>query len=150
MTAKLQARRDDLAEKSKKEGEAFLTANRHKPGVVALASGLQYVVITPGSGKSPGLDDRVTVHYRGTFIDGIEFDSSRHRGEPATFALSGIIPGWAEALQRMKVGAEWKVFVPSYLAYGEQGQGPIGPNATLIFEIELLGIQEGGGGAGLR
>lgn len=130
-------------EQNKKEGEAFLAANQKKEGVKTLPSGLQYKVMKAGSGNSPKLADEVTVHYRGTLIDGTEFDSSYRRGKPEALPVSGVIPAWTEALQLMKVGAKWQLFVPSNLAYGERGAGrDIGPNAALIFEIELISIQE--------
>lgn len=129
-------------EKNKKEGEAFLAENKKKEGVKTLASGLQYKVIKEGTGKTPKATDKVSTHYQGTLIDGTEFDSSIKRGEPATFPVNGVIPGWTEALQLMKVGAKWQLFVPSKLAYNERGAGPkIGPNAVLIFTIELLAIK---------
>jgi FKBP-type peptidyl-prolyl cis-trans isomerase FklB len=131
-----------LAEKNKADGEKFLAENAKKEGVKALPSGLQYKEIAPGTGKSPKSTDTVTTHYKGTLIDGTEFDSSYKRGEPATFPVSGVIPGWAEALQLMKEGAKWQLFVPSDLAYGEQGAGrEIGPNTTLIFEVELISVK---------
>ena len=131
-----------LAEKNKKEGEAFLEENKKKEGVKTLPSGLQYKVITEGSGKSPTESDTVTVNYRGTFVDGTEFDSSYKRGEPATFPVKGVIAGWVEALPLMKEGAKWQLFIPPGLAYGETGAGnAIGPNATLIFEVELISIK---------
>jgi FKBP-type peptidyl-prolyl cis-trans isomerase FklB len=131
-----------LAEKNKADGEKFLAENAKKEGVKTLASGLQYKEIAPGTGKSPKTSDTVTTHYKGTLVDGTEFDSSYKRGEPATFPVSGVIPGWTEALQLMKEGAKWQLFVPSGLAYGEQGAGQvIGPNATLIFEVELISIK---------
>ncbi|MBP2673455.1 MAG: FKBP-type peptidyl-prolyl cis-trans isomerase [Deltaproteobacteria bacterium] len=131
-----------LSEKNKAEGEKFLAENGKKEGVTALPSGLQYKVITPGSGKSPKLSDSVTTHYKGTLIDGTEFDSSYKRGEPATFPVSGVIAGWTEALQLMKEGAKWQIFLPPALAYGERGAGrDIGPNATLIFEVELISVK---------
>lgn len=137
------ARKTAEAAKNKKEGEAFLAANKKKPGVKTTASGLQYKVIKAGKGKSPTLTDSVVAHYRGTLIDGTEFDSSYARGKPATFPVSGVIPGWTEVLQLMKPGAKWMVYIPPQLAYGEHGAGrAIGPNATLIFEIELLGIEK--------
>jgi FKBP-type peptidyl-prolyl cis-trans isomerase FklB len=133
------------AEKNKAEGEAFLAANKKKPGVVTLPSGLQYKVITEGKGKSPKATDTVTVNYKGTLIDGTEFDSSYKRGEPATFPVNGVIKGWTEALQLMKEGSKWELFIPPDLAYGEKGAGnAIGPNETLIFEVELLSFKEGG------
>ena len=131
------------AETNLKEGEAFLTANKEKEDVVVLTSGLQYKVLQAGSGKMPKATDTVTTHYRGTLIDETEFDSSYSRGEPTSFPVGGVIAGWTEALQLMKVGAKWRLFVPSNLAYGERGAGQmIGPNAALIFEVELLSIQE--------
>ncbi len=130
-----------LGEKNKKEGEAFLAENKKKEGVKTLASGLQYKVIKEGNGPQPKVTDKVTVHYRGTLIDGTEFDSSYRRGEPATFQVNGVIPGWTEALQLMKVGSQWQLFLPSSLAYGERGAGPkIGPYAVLIFTVELLAV----------
>lgn len=131
-----------IAEKNKKEGEPFLAENSKKPGVVTLPSGLQYKVLKEGDGKKPTIDDAVVCHYRGTLIDGIEFDSSYKRNQPATFALKSVIKGWSEALQLMPVGSKWQLFVPSNLAYGEGSAGPqIGANATLIFEVELLAIK---------
>lgn len=135
------ARAKESAEKNKAEGDAFLAANKKKPGVVTLPSGLQYKILTAGKGKSPKATDTVSVHYRGTLIDGTEFDSSLGRGEPASFEVGGIIPGWVEALQLMNVGAKWQLFIPASLGYGEQGAGQqIGPNSVLIFEVELLSI----------
>lgn len=129
-------------EKGKKEGEAFLAENKKKEGVKTLPDGLQYKIIKEGTGKMPKATDIVTVNYRGTLIDGTEFDSSYKRGQPASFPVNGVIPGWTEALQMMKVGSKWQLFIPSNIAYGEQGSPPvIGPNATLIFEVELLGIK---------
>jgi len=131
-----------LSEKNKAEGEKFLAENGKKEGVKSLPSGLQYKEITPGKGKSPKISDNVTTHYKGTLIDGTEFDSSYKRGQPATFPVSGVIPGWTEALQLMKEGAKWQLFVPPNLAYGEKGAGQvIGPNATLIFEVELISVK---------
>jgi FKBP-type peptidyl-prolyl cis-trans isomerase FklB len=133
----------EMAEKQKQRGEAFLSENKKKEGVKALPSGLQYKVIKAGTGKKPKVDDTVTVHYRGTLTDGTEFDSSFRRGQPATFRVSGVIPGWTEALQLMEEGAKWQLFIPPKLAYDERGAGGlIGPNATLIFEVELISIQE--------
>ena len=141
--AKRQELAKQLGEKNKKEGEAFLAGNKTKEGVKTLPSGLQYKVIKAGTGKKPKATDTVTTQYRGTLTDGTEFDSSYSRGQPATFPVNGVIPGWTEALQLMEEGAKWQVFVPSNLAYGERGAGPkIGPNATLIFEIELISVQE--------
>jgi FKBP-type peptidyl-prolyl cis-trans isomerase FklB len=141
------ARQEEMAKKAseanKKEGEAFLSGNKKKEGVVTLPSGLQYKVIKKGSGKKPKATDTVTTHYRGTLIDGTEFDSSYKRGQPVSFPVNGVIPGWTEALQLMEEGAKWQLFIPSSLAYGEKGAGPqIGPHATLIFEVELISIQE--------
>jgi len=133
----------EMAEKQKQRGEAFLSENKKKEGVKTLASGLQYKVIKAGTGKKPKINDTVTVNYRGTLIDGTEFDSSYRRGQPATFLVSGVIPGWTEALPLMGEGAKWQLFVPSNLAYGERGAGGvIGPNTTLIFEVELISVQE--------
>jgi FKBP-type peptidyl-prolyl cis-trans isomerase FklB len=128
-------------DKNKKEGEAFLAANKTKKGVQTTASGLQYKILKEGTGKTPKADDSVTTHYRGTLIDGTEFDSSYKRNEPATLPVNGVIAGWSEALQMMKTGAKWQLFIPPDLAYGERGAGGvIGPHAVLIFEIELLSI----------
>jgi len=149
MMAKQQARMKELGEKNKKEGEAFLAENKKKEGVKTLPSGLQYKIIKEGDGKIPTINDTVTVNYRGTLIDGTEFDSSYQRGKPATFPVKGVIAGFSEALQLMKVGSKWQLFIPSNLAYGERGAGnEIGPNATLIFELELVSIKEGAGKAG--
>ncbi len=143
MMAKQQEQAKMLGEKNKKEGEAFLEENKKKEGVQTLPSGLQYKVIKPGTGKKPKLTDTVTTHYRGTLIDGTEFDSSYKRGNPVTFPVNGVIPGWTEALQLMQEGAKWQLFIPPNLAYGERGAGrEIGPNATLIFEVELISVQE--------
>jgi len=131
-----------MAEKNKKDGEAFLAENKNKPGVKTLPSGLQYKVLTEGSGKTPKATDTVVTHYRGALIDGKEFDSSYKRGEPATFPVNRVIPAWVEALQLMKEGAKWQLFVPSNLGYGERGAGQdIGPNATLIFDVELIKVK---------
>jgi len=131
-----------LSEKNKADGEKFLAENAKKEGVKVLPSGLQYKEITPGQGKSPKIADNVTTHYKGTLIDGTEFDSSYRRGQPVTFPVSGVIAGWTEALQLMKEGAKWQLFVPSRLAYGERGAGQvIGPNATLFFEVELISVK---------
>ena len=131
-----------LSEKNKADGEKFLAENAKKEGVKVLPSGLQYKEITPGQGKSPKIADNVTTHYKGTLIDGTEFDSSYRRGQPVTFPVSGVIAGWTEALQLMKEGAKWQLFVPSRLAYGERAAGQvIGPNATLVFEVELISVK---------
>jgi FKBP-type peptidyl-prolyl cis-trans isomerase FklB len=142
MRKKQQEKMQQAGEANKKEGEAFLTANKAKDGVVTLPSGLQYKVLTPGTGPKPTASDSVVCNYRGTLIDGKEFDSSYKRGQPATFPVGGVIKGWTEALQLMPAGSKWQLFVPSELAYGERGTGgDIGPNATLIFEVELISIQ---------
>ena len=130
------------ADENKKAGEAFLAENRTKEGVVTLPSGLQYKIIKEGTGKKPTETDTVECRYRGTLINGIEFDNSDRVGRPSAFLVSGAIPGWREALKRMPVGSKWRIFVPPELAYGESGAGfSIGPNATLIFELELLAIK---------
>ncbi|PYY03418.1 MAG: hypothetical protein DMG64_08020 [Acidobacteria bacterium] len=124
---------------------AFLAANKSKEGVVTLPSGLQYKVLKEGTGPKPSATDSVACNYRGTLINGTEFDSSYKRGQPATFAVNGVIKGWTEALQLMPVGSKWQLFIPADLAYGERGAGAdIGPNSTLIFEVELLSIQAKG------
>ena len=129
-------------EANKKTGEAFLTANKSKDGVVALPSGLQYKILKEGTGPKPAATDSVVCNYRGTLINDTEFDSSYKRGQPATFPVTGVIKGWTEALQLMPVGSKWQLFVPAELAYGAQQRGPdITPNSTLIFEVELLSIQ---------
>jgi FKBP-type peptidyl-prolyl cis-trans isomerase len=149
---KQQARRQPPAEEAKKQGEAFLAENAKKEGVVTLPSGLQYKVLRAGEGKTPKDGDRVVCHYRGTFVDGTEFDSSYKRGKPATFDLARMIPGFREALKLMPAGSKWQLFIPAKLAYGERGMrgkkrkpGFIGPNATLIYETELLDVQPGPG-----
>jgi FKBP-type peptidyl-prolyl cis-trans isomerase len=130
------------ATENRTKGEAFLAANAKKDGVVALPDGLQYKVMTTGQGKKPGETDTVLCNYKGTFIDGTEFDSSTQAGKPVPFEVKNVIPGFKEVLQLMPVGSKWQVFVPSSLAYGERGAGGvIGPNATLIFEIELVSIE---------
>ncbi|MBL6657183.1 MAG: FKBP-type peptidyl-prolyl cis-trans isomerase [Flavobacteriales bacterium] len=135
----------ELSQKKSQEaiskGQAFLDENAKKEGVVTTASGLQYQVLTQGQGTKPAASDEVTVHYHGTLIDGTVFDSSVDRGQPASFPVGGVIQGWVEALQLMNVGSKYKLFIPSNLAYGERGAGgSIGPNETLIFEVELLSI----------
>ena len=138
-----QEKRMGQAQGNKAKEEAFLKENAKKPGMKSTASGLQYLVISTGSGPLPKLTDTVKVHYRGTLLDGTEFDSSYKRNQPAVFPLNGVIKGWTEALQLMNVGSKWQIFLPSSLAYGEQGAGQvIGPNATLIFEVELVGIEK--------
>lgn len=131
-----------LAAENKKAGEAFLAQNKTKKGVVTLPDGLQYKIIKEGTGKKPTEADTVQVSYRGTLINGMEFDNSYTRGQPAAFKVSGVIPGWTEALKLMPVGSKWELYIPANLAYGERGMGRlIGPNSTLIFEIELLAIK---------
>ena len=121
-------------------GKEFLAENGKREGVVTLPSGLQYEVLTAAEGEKPSATDQVTTHYRGTLIDGTQFDSSYDRGQPATFPLNGVIAGWTEALQLMSPGATWRLFIPPELAYGERAQGPIPANSTLIFDVELIGI----------
>jgi FKBP-type peptidyl-prolyl cis-trans isomerase len=136
------AAKSKVAAENKKAGEDFLAANKKNKDVVTLPSGLQYQILKQGTGKRPTLNDTVECQYRGTLLDGTEFDSSYRRGEPATFKVSQVIAGWQEALQLMPVGSKWKLFVPPQLAYKERGAGSvIGPNATLIFEVELIGIK---------
>jgi FKBP-type peptidyl-prolyl cis-trans isomerase FklB len=142
LRSKMDSKKREQGDKNVKEGKAFLEANAKKPGIKVLPSGLQYKVITEGSGQSPKAADVVKTHYRGTLISGKEFDSSYARKEPAEFPVNGVIKGWTEALQLMKPGAKWQLFIPSDLAYGPQGAGAdIGPNATLIFEVELLAVK---------
>ncbi len=130
-------------ENNKAEGEAFLAENKTREGVVTLPSGLQYLVLREGNGPKPEATDRVSVHYIGSFLDGTEFNNSYTGGDPAIFSVNRVIAGWTEALQLMKVGAKWKLWLPPELAYGEAGQGTqIGSNATLVFEVELLTILE--------
>jgi len=148
MAAKQQERLKELGEKNKREGAAFLAENKKKEGVITLPSGLQYVVLAEGKGKQPTATDTVTVQYRGTLIDGTEFDSSYKRGQPATFALNQVIKGWTEGVQLLKEGGKIRLTVPSELAYGERGAGAqIGPNTVLNFEVELLSIGDKGQGA---
>jgi FKBP-type peptidyl-prolyl cis-trans isomerase FklB len=131
-----------LAETNKKAGEEFLAANKAKDGVVTLPSGLQYKILTQGTGPKPAVTDSVVCNYKGTLLDNTEFDSSYKRGQPATFPVGQVIKGWTEALQLMPVGSKWQLFIPSDLAYGARGSGPtIGPNSTLIFEVELISIK---------
>jgi FKBP-type peptidyl-prolyl cis-trans isomerase len=127
---------------NKKQGDAFLAANKSKEGIVTLPSGLQYKILQAGAGPKPAATDSVVCNYKGTLLDGTEFDSSYKRGQPATFAVNQVIHGWTEALQLMPVGSKWQLFIPPDLAYGPSGAGGvIGPNATLVFEVELLSIQ---------
>jgi FKBP-type peptidyl-prolyl cis-trans isomerase FklB len=142
MVARREKTMREQSERNKKEGDTFLAENKKKQGVITLASGLQYKILKKGTGRKPKETETVTVHYRGRLIDGTEFDSSFKRGEPATFPVNGVIRGWTEVLKLMPVGSTWEVYLPPELAYGEQGVGQvIGPNQTLIFEIELLSIQ---------
>ena len=138
---KQQAKQAEAGVKNKAEGEAFLAKNKSQTGVTTLPDGLQYSVITAGAGPIPAASDIVSVNYRGTLIDGTEFDSSYKRGQPAQFPVGGVIHGWTEALQKMPTGSKWKLFIPAELAYGESGRPGIPPNSTLIFEVELLSIQ---------
>ena len=140
MMAKETAKATEGGAKNRKEGVAFLAANAKKEGVKTLPSGLQYKILKAGTGKIPKATDTVTTHYRGTFLDGKEFDSSYKRNEPASFPVSGVIAGWTEALKLMPVGSKWQLFIPSELAYGDQGQRGIPPASTLLFDIELLSI----------
>jgi FKBP-type peptidyl-prolyl cis-trans isomerase FklB len=141
LDAKQQAAAAEMAKVNEAAGQSFLAENGKRPEVTTTASGLQYEVLAEGAGQSPAASDQVVVHYTGKLIDGTVFDSSVERGEPATFGVTQVIPGWVEALQMMKPGAKWRVFIPSNLAYGPQGAGGvIGPNATLIFDVELLSV----------
>ncbi len=138
---KVMAKQQAVGEVNMRKGEAWLTENGKKPGVITTASGLQYEVTTMGTGPKPGKDDQVTVNYRGTLLDGTEFDSSAKHGQAATLGLDRVIPGWTEAFQLMPVGSKWKLYIPSNLAWGAQGNGQdIPPYSTVIFEVELLGI----------
>ncbi|MDA7682193.1 FKBP-type peptidyl-prolyl cis-trans isomerase [Verrucomicrobia bacterium] len=140
--AQRNAEQEKVAKENAAEGESFLEANKTKEGVKTLGSGMQYKVVQTGEGPIPTASDKVRVHYKGTFIDGKEFDSSYKRNQPATFNVTGVIKGWTEALQLMKVGSKWQLFIPSDLAYGKGGNRSIPPNSTLLFEVELLGIEE--------
>jgi FKBP-type peptidyl-prolyl cis-trans isomerase FklB len=138
----MEQKQKELGEKNKTEGAKFVEENKKKPGVKTTASGLQYKVMKDGTGAQPKATDMVTVNYRGTLIDGTEFDSSYKRGQPATFPVNGVIKGWTEALQLMKQGSKYQLVIPSNLAYGERAMGPdIGPNSTLIFEVELQEVK---------
>lgn len=139
--AEAEAERDTVAAQNAAEGDKFLLENRVKEGVQITDSGLQYKVVEMGDGAKPVATDKVTVHYRGTLLNGEEFDSSYSRGEPVSFALNQVIPGWTEGVQLMPVGSKFMFFIPPDLGYGPAGGGPIGPNATLIFEVELMGIE---------
>lgn len=135
-------RQDEMLTRNLEEGKAFLAENGKNEKVVTLPSGLQYEVLTEGNGAKPAATDKVKCHYHGTLLDGTVFDSSVQRGEPAQFGVNQVIKGWVEALQLMSVGSKWRLFIPSHLAYGEQGAGnSIEPNSTLIFDVELLGIE---------
>jgi FKBP-type peptidyl-prolyl cis-trans isomerase len=138
---KQQKMQAEKAAKSKVEGQAFLTANKSKPGVITLPDGLQYKILADGTGAAPGASDVVSVNYRGTLVDGTEFDSSYKRGQPMSFPVNGVIRGWTEALQLMKPGSKWELYIPSELAYGENGQRGIPANSVLVFEVELLSVQ---------
>jgi FKBP-type peptidyl-prolyl cis-trans isomerase FklB len=139
---KQEAKMAQSGEANKKEGDAFLAANKTKEGVVTLPSGLQYKILTAGTGPKPTAADSVSCNYRGTLINGKEFDASSKHGGPLTFPVGGVIKGWTEALQLMPVGSKWQLFIPSDLAYGQRGAGgDIGPGATLIFEVELVSIK---------
>jgi FKBP-type peptidyl-prolyl cis-trans isomerase FklB len=137
----MQQKQKEAAKKNAAEGEKFLAENKKKPGVKTTASGLEYKVLKEGNGAQPKATDMVTVNYRGTLINGTEFDSSYKRGETATFPLNGVIKGWIEGLQLMKVGSKYQLFIPADLAYGEAGRPGIPPNSTLIFEVDLLGVK---------
>ncbi len=142
MQAKQAEQMKAITDKNIKDGDSFLAENSKKEGVITLPSGLQYKVIKEGTGNIPKSTDTVSVHYRGALLNGTEFDSSYKRGQPASFGVKGVIKGWTEALQLMKTGAKWKLFIPSKLAYGDRGAGRnIGPNETLVFEVELLSIK---------
>jgi FKBP-type peptidyl-prolyl cis-trans isomerase len=141
LQGKQAAKMKEDADKNQKEGEAFLAKNKDKPGVKVTASGLQYEVVKQGTGPKPKATDVVKVDYTGTKIDGTKFDSSVDRGQPATFPLNQVVPGWTEGLQLMPVGSEYKFYIPSKLGYGERGPGPIGANATLIFDVKLISIE---------
>ena len=143
MRKKQEEKMQQLGETNKKAGEEFLAANKTKDGVVTLPSGLQYKILTAGTGPKPTLSDSVVCNYKGTLLDNTEFDSSYKRGQPATFPVGGVIKGWTEALQLMPVGSKWQLFVPSDLAYAERSPSPqIGPDSMLIFEVELLSIAD--------
>jgi len=141
MEQKFQEKAGKAGETNKKQGQEFLAANKNKAGVHTLPSGMQYEILNEGTGKTPSRTENVTTHYEGILIDGTVFDRSYERGEPATFPVNGVIAGWTQALMMMKEGAKWRLYIPSDLAYGAQGAGAdIGPNATLIFDVELLKV----------
>jgi FKBP-type peptidyl-prolyl cis-trans isomerase len=137
----MQEKNKAAGEKNKKEAEEFLAANKKKEGVMTTASGLQYKILKAGTGKKPGSNDTVVAHYRGTLVNGTEFDSSYKRGEPGKFGVTKVIKGWTEALLMMPVGSKWQLFIPPDLAYGESGRPGIPPNSALLFDIELIGIE---------
>jgi FKBP-type peptidyl-prolyl cis-trans isomerase FklB len=142
-TAKMQAKQQQIAASNLKSSLDFLAGNKKEKTITTLPSGLQYQVVTEGKGKTPTTTDYVSVHYKGTLVDGTEFDNSYKRGTPANFSVQAVIPGWTEALQLMKPGAKWRLFIPPALAYGEQGAGRvIGPNSALIFDVELLNVSQ--------
>ena len=140
MMAKAQEKMMQQSGPANAEGEKFLAENKTKPGIVTTASGLQYKIIKAGSGKKPSAANEVKVHYKGTLVNGTEFDNSYKRGEPITLPVGGVIAGWTEALQLMPVGSKWQLFIPAHLGYGNTQSGPIPPGSTLIFEVELLAI----------
>lgn len=143
LMGRVEAKQKESADKNQKDGEKFLAENKKKEGVKTTASGLQYKVLKSGNGKTPKATDTVKVHYHGTLIDGTVFDSSVERGEPASFPVNRVIPGWTEVLQLMKEGDKWQVYIPSQLAYGTESPSPkIGPNSTLIFDVELLAVEK--------
>lgn len=142
LMAKMEAKEKELAGKNEKSSEAFLEENKKKEGVKTLPSGLQYKIVKEGKGAKPGAEDEVTVHYTGKLVDGTEFDSSHKRGEPVTFPVDRVIPGWTEALQLMPVGSKWELYIPPALAYGENAPPMIGPNQALIFDVELIDIKK--------
>ena len=149
MEAAQQDQAQEQARSNQDKGEQFLAENKDKEGVETTDSGLQYKVLEEGDGPTPSKSDSVTVHYTGELIDGTVFDSSRERGEPVTFPVDAVIPGWTEALQLMKEGAKYELYIPADLAYGERGAGAqIGPNETLIFDVELIEVDDGGSGEG--
>lgn len=142
LRAKMEEKQKAASDKNKKEGDAFLATNKSKEGVVTLPDGLQYKILSPGTGPKPTAEDKVSVNYRGTLIDGTEFDSNLKSGKPVSFTVGGVIKGWTEALQLMPVGSKWQLWIPADLAYGDQQRGPlITPNSTLVFEVELVSIE---------
>jgi FKBP-type peptidyl-prolyl cis-trans isomerase len=141
----MQEKQKEMAEKNKKDGETFLAENKKKAGVVTLPSGLQYKVITAGTGKKPAATDKVVTHYRGTLVDGTEFDSSYRRGETVSFPVTGVIKGWQEALQLMPVGSKWQLFIPPDIAYGDAARPKIPGGSVLLFDLELISIDDGTG-----